>query len=126
MTVDITPEAVEQLAQSQDEINYPLCSKTAATLRALSARLAELDAGRDAYRSMHAQAEADLKKAIAALATARADHMREAADKAVIAAAIYDPGSTQGYKGDRTLTEWQADAVVHTILALIPPTGEAP
>jgi hypothetical protein len=61
-----------------------------------------------------------IERAEAALATARADALRESANKAVIAAAIYDPGSTQGYKGDRTLTEWQADAVVHTILALIP------
>ena len=56
----------------------------------------------------------------AALATAHADALREAANKSVIAAAIYDPGATQGYKGDRTLTEWQADAVVYTILDLIP------
>jgi hypothetical protein len=36
MTVDLTPEAVERMAQSQDEINCPLCSKTAAALRALA------------------------------------------------------------------------------------------
>lgn len=30
----------------------------------------------------------------------------------VIAGAISDPGATQGYKGERTLTEWQTDAVL--------------
>lgn len=33
--------------------------------------------------------------------------------------AISDPGATEGYKGERTLTDWQADAVLR-ILALLP------
>lgn len=32
-----------------------------------------------------------------------------------IAAAIFDPGATEGFKGDRTLTEWQTDAVMRVI-----------
>jgi hypothetical protein len=111
MTIDLTPEAVERLAERLTQTDktkhgyygYVAFNRdgkeAAATLRALSARVVELEA---------------------ALATARADALREAANKAVITAAIYDPGSTQGYKGDRTLTEWQADAVVYAILDLIP------
>jgi hypothetical protein len=32
-----------------------------------------------------------------------------------VATAIFDPGLTEGYKGDRTLTEWQVDAVMRAI-----------
>lgn len=32
-----------------------------------------------------------------------------------IGAAIFDPGATEGLKGDRTLTEWQVDAVVRAL-----------
>ena len=38
----------------------------------------------------------------------------EALRKAV-AAAIFDPGATEGYKGERTLTEWQVDAVMRAL-----------
>lgn len=34
-----------------------------------------------------------------------------------VATAIFDPGVTEGYKGDRTLTEWQVDAVMRAILS---------
>lgn len=32
-----------------------------------------------------------------------------------IATAIFDPGLTEGFKGDRTLTEWQTDAVMRVL-----------
>jgi len=32
-----------------------------------------------------------------------------------VASAIFDPGATEGYKGDRTLTEWQTDAVMRAL-----------
>jgi|GEM_PF-2124934 len=32
-----------------------------------------------------------------------------------IAAAIFDPGATEGRKGDRDLTTWQTDAVMHAL-----------
>lgn len=32
-----------------------------------------------------------------------------------IATAIFDPGATEGYKGDRTLTEWQTAAVMRVL-----------
>ena len=35
-----------------------------------------------------------------------------------IGAAIFDPGATEGLKGERTLTEWQSDAVMRVIDAL--------
>lgn len=35
-----------------------------------------------------------------------------------IAKAIFDPGATEGYKGDRTLTQWQVDAVMRALAAL--------
>lgn len=38
----------------------------------------------------------------------------------VIAQAIYDPGATEGYKGDRSLTDWQTDAVMRVIKADLP------
>lgn len=34
-----------------------------------------------------------------------------------IATAIFDPGATEGYKGERTLTEWQTDAVMRALSA---------
>lgn len=34
-----------------------------------------------------------------------------------VGAAIFDPGTTEGYKGDRTLTEWQLDAVMRALAA---------
>lgn len=37
-----------------------------------------------------------------------------------IAAAIFDPGNHgEGYKGDRTLTEWQTDAVMRVVQPLL-------
>lgn len=44
-------------------------------------------------------------------------------DRNAIAAAIFDPGTTEGMKGDRTLTEWQTDAVMR-VLSTAP--GQAP
>ncbi|KQX18371.1 MULTISPECIES: hypothetical protein [unclassified Sphingomonas] len=43
-----------------------------------------------------------------------------------IGSAIADPGATQGYKGERTLTEWQVDAVMPIVLAALqgPSSGE--
>ena len=32
-----------------------------------------------------------------------------------ISAAIFDPGSTEGYKGDRSVTQWQTDAVMRVL-----------
>lgn len=32
-----------------------------------------------------------------------------------ISRAIFDPGETEGYKGDRTLTDWQTDAVMRVL-----------
>jgi len=60
MTVDLSPEAVERLARNLELyfIQVPVKDTAAATLRALSARLAEVEA---------------------ALATARADGLRETA-----------------------------------------------
>jgi len=44
--------------------------------------------------------------------------MKEIAElKKRIGAAIFDPGATEGYKGERTLTEWQVDAVMRMISA---------
>ncbi len=34
-----------------------------------------------------------------------------------IASAIFDPGATEGFKGDRTLTEWQTAAVIRALSA---------
>ncbi len=34
-----------------------------------------------------------------------------------LAAAIFDPGATEGCKGDRTLTEWQTDAAMRVLTA---------
>lgn len=34
-----------------------------------------------------------------------------------IARAIADPGATEGYKNDRSLTEWQTDAVMRALAA---------
>ncbi|WP_037437845.1 hypothetical protein [Sinorhizobium fredii] len=39
--------------------------------------------------------------------------------KKKMAAAIFDPGATEGYKGDRTLTEWQTDAVMRALDAIV-------
>ena len=36
--------------------------------------------------------------------------------RARVAAAIFDPGETEGYKGERTLTEWQVDAVMRALI----------
>jgi hypothetical protein len=36
-----------------------------------------------------------------------------------IASAIFDPGATEGLKGERTLTEWQTDAVMRVLAARI-------
>ncbi|MCA0275853.1 MAG: hypothetical protein LCH86_07615 [Proteobacteria bacterium] len=41
-----------------------------------------------------------------------------------VAAAIFDPGATEGFKGARTLTEWQTDAVMRALAALPPVGGE--
>ncbi len=42
-----------------------------------------------------------------------------------IGAAIFDPGATEGYKGDRTLTEWQMDAVMRALVRVgLLPTSE--
>ena len=41
----------------------------------------------------------------------------------IVAAAIFDPGKTEGYKGDRTLTEWQTDAVMRALYASLPASG---
>lgn len=38
----------------------------------------------------------------------------------IVATAIFDPGATEGYKGDRTLTEWQTDAVMRVLAASAP------
>lgn len=38
----------------------------------------------------------------------------------IVAAAIFDPGKTEGYKGDRTLTEWQTDAVMRALMPFYP------
>ncbi|WP_172373286.1 hypothetical protein [Mesorhizobium sp. NZP2234] len=40
----------------------------------------------------------------------------------VIFRAIADPGLTEGYKGDRSLTQWQAEAVMRAIAGLRPMT----
>jgi hypothetical protein len=37
-----------------------------------------------------------------------------------IAQAIYDPGATEGYKGERSLTDWQTDAVMSAIRIDLP------
>jgi len=92
MTVDLTPEAVERLA---NVMSRPYGNPTGAekadaavTLRALSARVAELEAERDAIeRSFmdasdgYSQEIAAHEAAEAALATARADALREAANR---------------------------------------------
>lgn len=42
--------------------------------------------------------------------------MNEIAElKKRIGTAIFDPGATEGYKGERTLTEWQVDAVMRIL-----------
>lgn len=40
-----------------------------------------------------------------------------------VASAISDPGVTEGYKGDRTLTEWQVDAVMRALATPTPQGG---
>ena len=40
-----------------------------------------------------------------------------------LAVAIFNPGATEGYKDDRTLTEWQADAVMRVLTAQGRPVG---
>jgi hypothetical protein len=99
LTDDLTPEAVERLARRIHpihnatrlvELQPHTAKEIAKTLRALSARVAELEAERAAhhanpadfrywegrYRDEQSRAEA----AEAALATARADALREAAE----------------------------------------------
>jgi hypothetical protein len=118
MSDDMTPEAVERLAKTLEAFNgdgytrfkgMTMCERSAATLRALSARLAELEAERDSairgrndwrddYKAlssaivgetglsaMTVATQARLfrpraEAAEAALATARADALREAAE----------------------------------------------
>lgn len=41
-----------------------------------------------------------------------------------IATAIYDPGQTEGYMGDRSLTDWQTDAVMRALSARPIPADE--
>lgn len=41
-------------------------------------------------------------------------------DRKAIAAAIFDPGATEGDKGARTLSGWQTDAVMRVLSALVP------
>ena len=81
--IDISAEAVERLAKDHDEVaarhdelimGHPHHSKTATTLRALVARLAEVEAERDRQydENVHriaeqAKAEAKLAKAVKAL-----------------------------------------------------------
>lgn len=45
-------------------------------------------------------------------------------DRKAIAAAIFDPGATEGLKGERTLTEWQTDAVMRVLSALTASASE--
>ena len=40
--------------------------------------------------------------------------------RAKIAQAIHDPGATEGYKGERSLTEWQTDAVMRALVPIAP------
>lgn len=44
--------------------------------------------------------------------------------KKAVATAIFDPGATEGMKGERTLTEWQVDAVMRAIATL--PASDTP
>ncbi len=41
--------------------------------------------------------------------------------RAKVAQAIFDPGATEGYKGDRSLTDWQVDAVMRALITTPPP-----
>jgi len=43
------------------------------------------------------------------------DHMAAGDLRERIFAAIYDPGATEGYKGNRTVTEWKTDAVMRAL-----------
>jgi multidrug efflux pump subunit AcrA (membrane-fusion protein) len=89
--VDITPEAVDRLAKSlafvanRTGMTVDKCEQvtdqSAATLRALYARAAELEAEQASRSAMFATAHEELAAAQAALATARADALREAAPK---------------------------------------------
>jgi len=45
------------------------------------------------------------------------EDVKRAKLRKAIGAAIFDPGSTEGYKGERTLTEWQTDAVIRVLSA---------
>ncbi len=45
-------------------------------------------------------------------------------NRKAIAAAIFDPGATEGPKGERTLTEWQTDAVMRVLSALTASASE--
>lgn len=45
-------------------------------------------------------------------------------DSKAIAAAIFDPSATEGLKGERTLTEWQTDAVMRVLSALTASASE--
>jgi len=118
MSVDITPEAVEQLARECNALAFDWAEQSMGivaggardTLRALSARLAEVEAiaksaqdDAEQWARRCAVAEARAEAAEAALATARADHMREAADRF--------PGGRQ---------PWPPINIRKAILALIP------
>ena len=49
---------------------------------------------------------------------AQPDKIAEAARGGVrkaVASAIFDPGATEGYRGERTVTEWQTDAVMRAL-----------
>ena len=124
MSDNLTPEAVERLAadlQSVAAATSPndaaaIAWSAAATLRALSARLAEVEAERDAFQKEAYAASHALKNtreeraaAEAALATARADALREAA-------AVAEKTGTCLLPSGSFLSERCRDA----ILALIP------
>lgn len=95
--VDLTPEAVAALAEKMERTQVlavyeggtlEQCAnadgaEAAATLRALSARLAEVKAERNSIWQANLDLQRKRDKAEAALATARADALREAA-KAVV------------------------------------------
>ena len=61
----------------------------------------------------------ELVRAIIGTATpSPSDKIAEAARGGVrkaVASAIFDPGATEGYRGERTVTEWQTDAVMRAL-----------
>jgi hypothetical protein len=149
MSDDLTPEAVERLAADLDlarkvmfdmgtfETGQVICKEAAATLRALSERLAELKsdlqfmtANRNKWQDSATQRWFRAEAAEAALATARADALREAAKLPV---AGYRHGYPRSYgmcweylppdHKNPNMIEWSPMVDTAAILAL---AGEKP